>query len=193
MGSAEEGFKKAHVKLKYEPAFAAQRPQDCKKVFVNVGPHVTATAGWPWKFEVDLLGSDISLLDAGGIVLALQVTTYVRWHMWFHDRDGKVVKEWHQVLVSLPMLYKLQGPSMLLMAVSPWPVKLIGYGGQVAVAFKKLKEVNKVLGLIRPSGQISWCLEDITALEKRLQKPKRLSTRPTSGCCVAQVTGISPQ
>ena len=138
-------------------------------MFVNVGPHVTATEGWPWKFEVDLLGSDISLLDAGGIVLALQVTTYVRWHMWFHDRDGKVVKEWHQVLVSLPMLYKLQGPRMLLMAVSPWP-ETVAHGGQNAVAFKKLKEVNKVLGLIRPSGQISWCLEDITALEKRLQK-----------------------
>ena len=79
--------------------------------------------------------------------MALQVTTYVRWHMWFHDRDGEVVKEWHQVLVSLPMLYKLQGPSMLLMAVSPWPVKLIGYGGQVAVAFKKLEGGQQGSGL----------------------------------------------
>jgi hypothetical protein len=81
---------------------------------------------------------------------------------------GPVVRETHRLYFSMPMLHKLEGPRIALMAITPFKLKLPVYASQIANAFLRLRQLDQVLSLITALKK-GFCPEDIRALEEGLK------------------------
>jgi hypothetical protein len=169
---AHECLKKTYVKFRYIPPHRPLLPADCKQVNFEKGPDIRIFTGQISRLEgrpadeiigIDLLCAVPSTARAGAIILLLQASTYVEWMIGFKDQQGAYVLEMHRVFVSIPMMYKLQGPRIALNAISPWYLKLANYGGQIAVGFKKLNEIEKVMARILKLKK-GFCPEEIKAM-----------------------------
>jgi hypothetical protein len=151
---------------------------------------------------LDLHCSVISTEGAGGIILLLQVSGYIEWEIEFVSAPpllvcrppgpfdispppipgdllscqaptpGKVVRETHRVYFSVPMLYKLAGPRIALMMRSPLKLRLAAYAAQIANAFLKLRQLDRVLALVTAPKK-GFCPEDIRALEAGLKAAEK--------------------
>ena len=156
---------------------------------------------------MDLHCSIISTEGAGGVILLLQVSGYIEWEIEFvgappplvcrppgpfdlspppipgdllscqAPTSGKLVRETHRIYFSIPMLYKLEGPRIALMARSPFKFRIAAYVAQIANAFLKLRQLDRALALITAPKK-GFCPEDIRALEAGL---KRLEQELGSG------------
>jgi hypothetical protein len=167
MSAKQECLKQAYVRIYYDPPKNAVTPRDCTQVYFTEEPRLYAPDGF-LNFGIDLLCAVPTTHGAGGVILLLQTTQYVKWQMSFISASGKMVQEWHRIFVSLPMMLKLQGPRVALMALSPLPIKLVGYAGVVGTAFRAIEEVEKVFKFLL-SVQKTWCPHDVVRLNEGLK------------------------
>lgn len=89
------------------------------------------------------------------------------------------VRETHRVFVSLPMLYKIEGPKVLLLALSfragmlfnaPVPMLTI-YAAKILNVYRKLREVDNVLHRVNydvVTAQRGFCPDDVRTLQTTL-------------------------
>jgi hypothetical protein len=147
----------------------------------------------------------VSSYREGAVILLVQVTGYIEWEIEFVRASpeqvcrapgpfdlrrnppppeegftcaapGPLVREKHRIYFSLPMLHKLAGPRIALMAISPLKFRLASYAAQIANAFLKMRQLDRALALIAAPKK-GFCPEDIQALEAGLQKlEKELNT-----------------
>lgn len=196
--SAEQCLKKAYVKFRYIPPPHPRQPVDCKQVKFTKPPEIRIFTGQISKLEGqredELIGIDLhcavpSTSGAGGIILLLQVSSYIEWEIEFLAAaqpqfnvplelqpqfcpKAELVRETHRVYVSLPVMYKLAGPRIALMAITPWKLKLPVYAAQIWNAFKKLNELEKPMAAILALKK-GFCPEDIKTLEEALKKAEK--------------------
>jgi hypothetical protein len=208
--STEKCLKNLHSRYRYIPprqtvlTAGPQQPVNCKQVKFTKSPEIRIFTGQVSKLEGqqpdEIIGIDFHCAvpytdGAGGVILLLQVSSYIEWEIEFLSAPvqpqfcpapyqegsvpeqlrfspapkGQVVRETHRVFVSIPMMYKLQGPMMMLMAATPWQFKLPSYAARIWNAFQKLEELEKIVAqiLLLKKG---FCPEDIKALEEGLKK-----------------------
>lgn len=182
----QECLRKAYVKLRYIPPTympprQPEQPVDCKFVKVSQGPDIRTLTGQISVLEgrprdeiigIDLHCSVIATSGDGGIILLLQVSSYIEWEVEFSSTKGNWVSEWHRVFVSLPMMHKIEGPRVAINLISGkhlWKTKLVGYAAQIAAAFRKLEEMEKVMAPILKLKK-GFCPDDIKAMESALKK-----------------------
>jgi hypothetical protein len=175
--NAQECLTKAYVKFRYIPPQQREQPADCKLVKFTKSPEIRIFTGQLSALEGrrpdELIGIDFhcavpSTSAAGAIILLLQVSSYIEWEVEFLNKQGRSVHEIHRVFVSLPMMHKLQGPLIALMALTPWKVKLPMYAAQIWKAFQKLEEIEKPLAKILALKK-GFCPQDIKALMEGLK------------------------
>jgi hypothetical protein len=170
MGAAEECLKKSYVKINYKPPQKLEIPKNCNDVLWTKHPEIFI--GIPGHRDpingIHVLCAAPFASGAGGIVMLLQITGYVEWTLSFINTQGRMVVETHRVIVSMPLMYKLMGPRMLLMAASPWKIKLIGYAGMIGKAFKSISEMQEILGKTM-SRKVGFCPKDIENLQEGLK------------------------
>src|SRR5262249_17679000 len=112
----------------------------------------------------DYLCSVISLEGAGGIILLFQVSSYIEWEIEFRNKKGRTVRETHRIFLSMPLMQKLKGPMIALIAVTPWQAKLPFYAMKIWTSFRKLDEVEKVFAMVAMFHMMGFCHKDIKSL-----------------------------
>ncbi|HEV2705330.1 MAG TPA: hypothetical protein VGV59_05365 [Pyrinomonadaceae bacterium] len=176
--STNDCLRKLYVKFRYIPPLKPEVPADCKVVKISKNPEIRTFTGQLSKLEGarsdEIIGLDLVCLvpsteGAGAIILLAQVSSYIEWEFEFTNIQGKAVRETHRVFVSLPMMQKISGPRIALMAIIPLKMKLPVYAAQIWNAFKKLSELEKPLAIILALKK-GLCPQDIKALESGLQK-----------------------
>jgi hypothetical protein len=168
MGYAEDCLKKTYVKLYYIPPPNAQVPQNCNTVLFTKYPEITYPEGMITDlFAIDVLCAHPYAEGAGGVMLLLQITTYIKWEISFLNQQGQMVRETPMIYCSMPMIYRLKGPLIALRVVSPWQIKIGYYAGMISHLFKKIDEVEAIMALV-VKRRIGFCPSDIQALQKAL-------------------------
>jgi hypothetical protein len=172
MSHSLDSLNRAYVKIYYvtpQGPGSQEIPRDCKQVFFTESPRLYPPDG-ALTLGIDFLGAVLTTDGAGGVLLLLQITQYIKWQRSFISVSGKAVQLWEQIFVSIPMVFKLEGPRMALMALSPLKVKLIGYAGVIGKAFRAIDEVEKVFKLLLSvQERKGWCSDDVTRLVDGLQ------------------------
>jgi hypothetical protein len=168
---------KTYVKFRYIPPPKPAEPMDCKHVIITQGPDLRVFTGQISQLEgrprdkiigIDLHCSFISTAGPGSIVFVVQVSSYIEWEMGFMSKQGNYVHELHRLFFSIPMAHKITGPRIALSAISPWKLKLANYAGQIAVAFKKLDDVEDLIKRVTALKK-GACREHIKAFVEELK------------------------
>ena len=176
--STNDCLRKLYVKFRYIPPLKPEVPADCKVVRISKNPEIKIFTGQLSKLEGarsdEIIGLDLvcavpSTQGVGAVILLVQVSSYIEWEFEFTNIKGKTVRETHRVFVSLPMMHKISGPRIALMAITPLKLKLPFYAAQIWNGFKKLSELEKPLAIILALKK-GLCPKDIKALESGLQK-----------------------
>ena len=170
----QECLKKTYVKFEYIPPAKPQPPANCKIVSISKAPEIWFNPDLPGPYTDPLLGVEfhcavVTTSGAGGVILLLQATGYVVWETGFYSTKNEYVHETHRVRFSLPVMIKLQGPRIALVAISKWPIKLINYVGLIAKTVMQLRELDDVVGMLKLVFKGSFCPEDIDKMVKRLK------------------------
>lgn len=178
-------LKNAFVKLTYLPPKNRQIPMDCTAARVIGNPEIVSDPFDPIDIrtfprlelnptypnanaKVDLHCVVPSLSGAGSLIIILQVARFIRFAVGFKNMAGHEVIENHYVYVSMPVMLKIPGPRIGLMAITPLYLKTIPYTGMAVNAFRKLAEVEKVMGQLARFKK-GICPRDIQALEDGLR------------------------
>lgn len=174
---ANDCLRKMYVKLRYIPPPRPELPANCKQITFEKSPEIRILTGQRSVLHgrpsdeiigIDFLCAVPSTSGAGAIILLLQVSAYIEWLVGFHNNQGTYVIEMHRLFVSMPMMFKLQGPRIALMAISPWYIKAANYASQIVAAFRKIDEIEKVMGRIMNLKK-GFCPDDIKSLEEGLK------------------------
>jgi hypothetical protein len=123
-----------------------------------------------------------STVGAGGVIVLLQISACIEAEVEFTSSSSlqealllgyspapRVVREMHRVYVSLPMLYKVPGPRIALMSMSPAWIKLGAYATLIGKAFLEMRQVEQAMEKVLALKE-GLCPEDIRALELGLNK-----------------------
>jgi hypothetical protein len=178
--STQTCLNKMYVRLRYIPPRHPEQPADCKQVKITKSPKIEIAIGEQSKLKglapsgqiirgIDLHCVVPTTSGAGAVILLLQVSSYIEWEIEFLNKQGRSVREIHRVFVSLPMMYKIAGPRVMLMALTPWYLKMPVYAAQIWNAFQKLEELEKPMAEILALRK-GFCPGDINALEEGLKK-----------------------
>jgi hypothetical protein len=160
-------LKNVYVKLRYIPHLYPQEPADCKRVIFRKSPRISVNhALIPGNIRVKC--AEPFTGGAGGVNLLLQVSTFVDFEIEFETKRGGYAYETHRVFVSLPIMFKLQGPRMALSAASTWPIKIILFAQLIIKGLAKVEEMEKLFGMIL-SLRKGFCPSDIRKLENELK------------------------
>lgn len=169
MSEAAQCLRRTYVKLNYVPPLQPHVPLHCNSVAWTKLPEIAFTERQmkdpiPFVFLCALPYT----VDAGGVIVLLQINARIIWELSFINTLGQMVSENHHVFVSMPMMFNLRGPRIALNAILPWPVKLVGYVGIIAKAFRGLDEVESIFAKIL-SRQVGFCPKDVKALQVGLK------------------------
>jgi len=155
--SAAACLSKTYVKFRYIAPDPMDTPMNCRAVVITKFPKIRIFTGQISKLEGarsdEIIGVTLHCAvptteGAGGIILLLQVSTYLEWEVGFMNQRGRYVNETHRVFLSLPVMHKLQGPMIALMALTPWKLKIPTYIARIAAAFHKISEVEGLIGKV---------------------------------------------
>jgi hypothetical protein len=155
----------AHVTLRYIPPKNPQPKKDCKATALLKPPIVSVL-----KHHQDtrLLCAIPQTEGAGAIVLLAQVSANIEWEILFKNTFNMPTREVHAVFASFPVMVKLPGPRIALMAVTPMYLKLPVYAGMAYRVFSRIEEMERVLKVILKL-QKGYCSDDIKGLESGLR------------------------
>jgi hypothetical protein len=197
MSSPQECLKKTYVKLRYIRPQYPHTPLQCEQVKFTKDPELRILTGQLSALEGrrpdEIIGIDLhcalpSTQGAGAIILLLQVSAYIEWEVEFMAQSAHTVRETHRVFVSIPMMYKLHGPRIALMALSPWKLKLASYTAQIAAAFRKIDELEKVMANVVALKK-GFCPKDVAAMESALKAYETQLNQLLQGAAQGTVDG----
>ena len=176
--SAQQCLRKTSAIVRYIPPANPQEPTDCKTVTFIKDPEIRIFTGQRSVLEgrpsdeligLDYLCSVLSLEGAGGIILLLQVGTYIEWEVGFRTKQNTYVTELHRLFVSLPVMFKISGPQILLSRWLPMWMRLGHYAASIWAGLRKIDELQEMLGTVALL-KTGVCPDDIKTLKESLRK-----------------------
>jgi hypothetical protein len=151
---------KLFVEFRYERVGPLDQQVDC------------STMSWLQlpKLEIHDLDYHCTLVSpkgAGSWAVLFQVSGFIDWKLGF-AKAGSVLTESHSVYFSIPVMYKDSMAFTALMAVTPWKIKAPYWLLRIAVAVRKLQEIDDVIKeIVKIAGNRCGTFDDLVEFLKK--------------------------
>lgn len=112
-------------------------------------PLMTDGSWFPTSYRagIDLICSAPSTSGAGGVLIAAQVSRFIRWRTGFISQKGWT-EEYQYIFISVPVLGKIPGPRMALMSITPVALRAIPYVSMAVNTFSKMLQVEDTMATV---------------------------------------------